>query len=130
MLKGGQEIIVGARRDPQFGPLVLVGTGGIEVELRRDVATGIAPLSLSQAQTLLDGTEAAVRLRGWRAKPAADRAAVIEVMRRLAQLACDYPEIDELEINPLVVLEEGLGAYAVDIRGAWAVKNAEATRDG
>jgi len=129
MLKGGQEIIVGSRRDPQFGPLVLVGTGGVEVELRRDVATGIAPLSLSQAQTLLDGTDAAIRLRGWRSTPAADREAVIEVMRRLAQLAFDYPEIGELEINPLVVLEEGMGAYAVDIRGAWVDRDAEATRD-
>jgi acetyltransferase len=128
MLKGGQEIIVGSRRDPQFGPLVLVGTGGVEVELRRDVATGIAPLSLSQAQSLLDSTDAAIRLRGWRATPAADREAVIEVMRRLAQLAFDYPEIGELEINPLVVLEEGMGAYAVDIRGAWVDRDAEATR--
>jgi acetyltransferase len=128
MLDGGQELIVGVRRDPQFGPLILVGTGGIEVELRRDVAMGIAPLTLRQAHQLLDGTEAAIRLRGWRGKPAADRPAVIEVMRRLAQLACDYPEIGELEINPLVVLADGLGAYAVDIRGAWVVEDGEASR--
>jgi len=118
MLTGGQELIVGVRRDPQFGPLALVGSGGVEVELRRDVATGIAPLSDAQANRLLDATYAGIRLRGWRGIPAADRTAVIEAMRRVAQIACDFPEISELEINPLYVLPEGEGAFAVDIRGA------------
>lgn len=117
MLNGGQELIVGVRRDLQFGPLALVGSGGIEVELLRDVATGIAPLNKAQASRLLDNTRAGTRLRGWRGMPPADRSATIEAMCRVAQIACDFPEIDELEINPLYVLPEGHGAYAVDIRG-------------
>jgi acetyltransferase len=117
MLVGGQELIVGARRDAQFGPLVLVGSGGVEVELIRDVATGIAPLSPLQAARLLDRTYAAARLRGWRGAPPADRPALLEAMRRLAQLACDFREIAELEINPLLVLPDGQGAHAADVRG-------------
>lgn len=117
MLSGGQEVIVGTRRDPQFGPLALVGSGGVEVELQRDVATGIAPLTDTQANRLLDATLAGTRLKGWRGIPPADRPAAIQALRRLAQIACDFPEIEELEINPLYVLPAGQGAYALDIRG-------------
>jgi acetate---CoA ligase (ADP-forming) len=117
MLVGGWELIVGVKRDPQFGPMVLIGSGGVEVELQRDVALGIAPLSLTQAGQLLDRTLAGVRLRGWRGQPEGDRQAVIEVMRRMAQLALDFPEIVELEVNPLIVLARGHGAHAVDVRG-------------
>ncbi len=117
MLGGGQEIIVGVRRDPQFGPLALVGRGGVEVELLRDVATGIAPLSRSQAERMLDSTRAGVRLKGWRGSPPADREAVLDTLLRLSQAACDFPEIAELEINPLYVLPKGQGAFAVDVRG-------------
>ena len=117
MIAGGQELIVGVRRDPQFGPLALVGSGGVEVELLRDVATGIAPLSHDRAELLLASTRAGIRLKGWRSIPPADRGAVISAMRRVAQIACDFPEIEELEINPLYVLPEGHGAYALDIRG-------------
>jgi acetyltransferase len=117
MIHGGQELIVGVRRDPQFGPLALVGSGGIEVELLRDVSTGIAPLSHARAERMLDGTRAGVRLKGWRGHPAADRKAVIAAMRRVSQIACDFPEIDELEINPLYVLPDGQGAFSLDVRG-------------
>jgi acetyltransferase len=120
MLAGGQEVIVGMRRDPQFGPLVLVGGGGIEVELERDVALGIAPLGPAEAERLLDATRAGTRLKGWRGAAPDDRPAVIEAMRRLGQLAADFPEIAELEINPLYVLPEGQGALAVDVRGRCA----------
>ncbi len=117
MFSGGQELIVGARRDPQFGPLALVGRGGVDVELLRDVATGIAPLTHSQAERMLDSTRTGVRLKGWRGTPPADRGAVLDALLRLSQAACDFPEIAELEINPLYVLPEGQGAFAVDVRG-------------
>ncbi len=117
MLTGGQEIIVGVRRDQQFGPLALVGQGGVDVELLRDIAMGIAPLSRSQAERMLDATRAGVRLRGWRGSPPADRAAVVAAMLRLSQAACDFPEINELEINPLYALPQGRGAFAIDVRG-------------
>jgi acetyl coenzyme A synthetase (ADP forming)-like protein len=117
MLTGGQEVIVGVRRDPQFGPLALVGRGGVDVELLRDVATGIAPLTYSQAERMLDSTRTGVRLKGWRGTPPGDRNAVLDALLRLSQAACDFPEIAELEVNPLYVLPEGQGAFAVDVRG-------------
>ncbi len=122
MLSGGQEVIVGVRRDPQFGPLVLVGSGGVEVELQRDVSMGIAPLTKSQAERMLEDTQIGRRLKGWRNIPPADRQAVIEIMLRMSQIACDFLEISELEINPLYVLPLGKGAFAVDVRGAVLVK--------
>jgi acetyltransferase len=118
MMRGGQELIAGVRRDPQFGSLALVGSGGVEVELRRDLAMGIAPLGEYQAGRMLDETMAGTLLRGWRGAPPGDRHATISVLRRVAQIGHDFPAIQELEINPLYVLPEGSGAYALDVRGA------------
>lgn len=122
MLKGGQEVIIGIRRDRQFGPLVMFGTGGTDVELMRDVKTGIAPLNRIQAEQLIDATRASEKLRGWRKKTEADREIVIEYLIRMAQLADEWPEIEELEINPLYVLAKGEGAYALDVRGKYLPK--------
>ena len=117
MYEVDQELIVGVRRDPQFGPLILVGSGGIEVELFRDVRVGIAPLTHDRALRMLDETRAGVRLKGWRGKPAHDNKNIVDVMLRLSQMACDIPEISELEINPLAVLAIGDGVMALDVRG-------------
>jgi len=95
----------------------LVGSGGVDVELMRDVAIGIAPLSYAQAEELLDATMMGRRLRGWRGAPPGDRAAVLEAVVRLGQIAHDFPQIEELEINPLYVLPQGQGALALDVRG-------------
>lgn len=116
MVPAGQEVIVGWRRDPQFGPLLLVGSGGTEVELVRDVAVEIAPLTRGEAERMLSATLAGRRLAGWRGSPPADRQAVIEVLLRLSQMALDLPSITELEINPLRVFSAGRGAVAVDAR--------------
>ncbi|MDX1587032.1 MAG: acetate--CoA ligase family protein, partial [Balneolaceae bacterium] len=120
MLTGGYEVIIGIRQDEQFGPLVLFGTGGTDVELLRDVATGIAPLNRLQAEQLVDQTAAGVKLKGWRNQPEADRETVIEYLMRMAQLADDLPAVQELEINPLYVLPKGKGAFAIDIRGTYS----------
>lgn len=120
MLDGGQEVIMGIRRDQQFGPLVLFGTGGTDVELFKDVASAIAPLNRIQAEELIEATRAGTKLNGWRNQPPADRETVINYLIRLSQLAEDVPEIQELEINPLYVMAEGEGAYAVDVRGSLA----------
>jgi acetyltransferase len=117
MLQGGYEVIIGIRQDEQFGPMVLFGTGGTDVELLKDVATGIAPLNRLQAEHLINQTRAGEKLKGWRNQPAADRGTVIEYLLRMAQLADDLPEVMELEINPLYVMPRGEGAYAIDIRG-------------
>ncbi|MDZ7657723.1 acetate--CoA ligase family protein [Fodinibius sp.] len=117
MLSGGQEVIMGLRRDSQFGPMVLFGTGGTDVELLQDVESAIAPLNRLQAEKLMDATRAGVKLKGWRNQPPADRETVIKYLMRLSQLGDDLSNIDELEMNPLYVLPEGQGAFAVDVRG-------------
>jgi acetyltransferase len=119
MITQGQELIIGSRRDPQFGPLLIVGTGGIEVELKQDIATGLAPMSPDRASRLLDRTKAGLRILGWRGSPAGDRQAVIDAMIRLGQLADDFPELQEIEVNPLIVLAEGSGVVAIDVRGSY-----------
>jgi acetyltransferase len=116
MLPAGQELIVGAVRDPQFGPLVMAGSGGIEVEGLRDVAFALAPLAREEAEAMLDQTWAGRRLRGYRNLPAGDREAVIDTILRIGQLVADIEEIQEIEINPLSVFAAGTGALAVDVR--------------
>jgi acetyltransferase len=116
MIPAGVELIVGVVRDPQFGPLVMVGGGGTHVELMRDVTFELAPLTAAQAEAMLSRTRAARLLAGFRGAPPADRAAVVDVILRLAQLAIDHPELAEIEINPLMVMAEGGGAWAVDAR--------------
>jgi len=116
MLPPGQEVIIGAVRDPQFGPLVMFGSGGSEVEGLKDVAFALAPLPHAEAEEMLERTWAGRKLRGFRNLPPADRDAVIDALTRLAQLAADFPEIAEVEVNPLRALPAGQGAVAVDVR--------------
>lgn len=116
MVPTGQEVIVGAKRDPQFGALMMFGSGGVEVEGLKDVAFALAPLLPSDANWLLQRTWAGRKLAGFRSIPPADGGAVLEVLGRLSQLAYDLPEIAEIEINPLRALAPGLGAVALDVR--------------
>ncbi len=116
MIPAGQEVIVGSARDPQFGPLVMFGSGGIEVEGLKDVAFALAPLTRPEAEHMLAETWAGRKLAGFRNLPPADRAAALDVLFRLAQLAHDFPALAEIEINPLRVLPAGQGALAVDVR--------------
>jgi acyl-CoA synthetase (NDP forming) len=114
MLPEGQDVIAGVVQDAQFGPLVMFGSGGVEVEGLKDVAFALAPLSRAEAEYLLEHTWAGRKLRGYRSLPPADRVAVVEVLLRLAQLAADFPELTEIEINPLRVLSKGV--VALDVR--------------
>jgi acetyltransferase len=116
MFPSGQEVIVGVVQDPQFGPLVMFGSGGVEVEGLKDIAFALAPLARDEAEHLLDSTWAGRKLCGYRNLPPADRAAVVNVLLRLAQLAADFPQLAEIEINPLRALPDGQGAVAVDVR--------------
>ena len=116
MIASGVELIVGVVRDAQFGPLVMVGVGGTQVELMRDVTFELAPLTPGQAEAILNRTAAGRLLAGFRGAPPADRTAVVDVIVRLAQLAADLPQVADIEINPLLVMESGGGAWAVDAR--------------
>ncbi len=116
MLPPGQEVILGVVQDPQFGALVMFGSGGVEVEGLKDVAFALAPLSAREAEEMLEKTWAGRKLKGFRNLPPADRAAAADGLARLAQLAHEFPEIAEIEVNPLRALAEGQGAFAVDVR--------------
>ena len=116
MIPSGQEVIVGTVQDPQFGPLVMFGSGGTEVEGLKDIAFGLAPLTEPEIKNMLRETWAGRKLHGYRNLVAADRKAAAEVLVRLAQLAADFPQLTEIEINPLRVLPKGQGAVAVDVR--------------
>ena len=116
MITGGQEVIVGIKRDPIFGPLVMFGLGGIYVEVLADVSFRLAPLTAADAEEMIDEVRSAKLLAGVRGAPAADRAALVDAIVRIGQLAADHPEIAELDVNPLLVLPEGQGAIAVDAR--------------
>ena len=120
MILIGQEVIVGAVQDAQFGPLVMFGSGGIEVEGLRDVEFALAPVTPGEAEGLLARTWAGRRLDGFRNMPPADRAAALDVIRRLGQLAADFPQLAEIELNPVRVLPGSGGACAVDARARLA----------
>ncbi|NHN49059.1 acetate--CoA ligase family protein [Halostella sp. JP-L12] len=113
-LEEGTETIVGMNRDPQFGPLVLFGLGGIFVEVIEDTTVRVAPLGRDEAEAMVDEIKAAPLLRGARGRTPADEDAVVETIQRLSQLVTDFPAILELDINPLVAGPDG--ARAVDIR--------------
>ncbi len=111
---GAHELIVGIASDPVFGPVVLFGEGGTAVELRRDRAIALPPLNDHLAHALIDRTQVARLLAGFRGKPAADLAAVAGTLLRVSQMACDLPELTELDINPL--LADAQGVVALDAR--------------
>jgi len=116
MVPGGLEVLVGMNRDPQFGPLVTFALGGIYVEILKDATFRIAPFSKDEAETMLGEIRARALLDGVRGEPARDKEAVVDTLLRIGQLVQDFPEIVELDINPLMVFEDGQGALAIDMR--------------
>jgi acyl-CoA synthetase (NDP forming) len=114
MASAGKELLLGGVRDDQFGPLVMVGLGGIYVEVFADTAARLAPVSSGEARVMLDELKMAPLLRGTRGEPPVDREALAAIVGRFSQLMVDLPEIGEIEINPLTVGAHG--AVAVDAR--------------
>jgi acetyltransferase len=125
MVTGGQEVIVGVKRDPIFGPLVMFGLGGIYVEALADVSFRLAPLSAADAREMIGEVRSAKLLAGVRGAAPADRTALVEAIVRIGQLAAERPEIAELDVNPLLVLPEGQGVVAVDVRVILAAERAD-----
>jgi len=110
----GVELIVGCRRDPRFGPLLLVGFGGVYAELLGDVAVALAPVAAAEAERLLRSLRGAPLLLGARGRPALDVGAAAEAAGALSRFAAAHPEVAEVEVNPLLVLPEG--AVGLDAR--------------
>jgi acyl-CoA synthetase (NDP forming)/RimJ/RimL family protein N-acetyltransferase len=116
MLTGGVEILLGLSQDPMFGPLVAFGLGGIHVELFRDVAFRIAPLTDRDADEMIRSIRAFPLLDGYRGQPAIDLRAVRDMLLRVSYLGSQIPELVELEFNPLIALGAGRGCQIVDVR--------------
>ena len=116
MITGCEEVILGIKRDPSFGPIIMFGLGGIFVEIFRDVSFGVAPLSRERARNIIEQTRAYEILRGSRGRNPRDIDSIIDALLRLGQLALDFPEVEELDINPLFVSDEGEGSVIGDAR--------------
>jgi 4-hydroxybutyryl-CoA synthetase (ADP-forming) len=116
MVRGGKETIIGAKQDPKFGPLVMFGMGGIYVEVLKDVVFRLAPVDAYEARQMIESVRTSKILRGVRGEKPSDIKTLTECIQRLSQLVTDFPEINEFDMNPLLVLEEGKGCRSVDVR--------------
>jgi len=112
----GTELILGSIKDPSLGNTIMVGLGGIYVEILKDVVFGLNPLTREDVLVMLDSLKSKNILAGARGAKPADREAIVEAVLRLAKLLKDFPEIKEIDINPLLALEEGKGAKVLDAR--------------
>ena len=116
MGRRGREVILGMTRDPQFGPMLMFGLGGIFVEVMKDVTFHLAPITAEEAMQMLQGTRSYTLLKGARGQSPVDLDAIAAGLQRISQLSTDYPEIVELDINPFIVSGVGGGAYVADAR--------------
>ncbi len=118
MVTGGTEVIVGMSRDPQFGPLVMFGLGGIYVELLKDVAFRVAPLTAEDAREMIDEIKGSDMLKGFRGREPGDLDALADCILRVSYLAARFPQLTECDLNPLLVFPRGQGVMALDARFA------------
>lgn len=112
----GREVILGMTRDPQFGPMLMFGLGGIFVEVMKDVTFHLAPITADEAMQMLKGTRSYALLRGARGQEPVDLEAIAAALQRISQLVTDYPQILELDINPFIVGPVGVEPYVADAR--------------
>jgi len=116
MVDGGVEMVVGVTHDPSFGPIIVTGMGGTLVELLRDVAVRITPVTDADVTEMLEELRMAPLLRGYRGAPPADVAALTDLIHRVNAMVEDIPEVAELDLNPVFVRPDGQGVVAVDVR--------------
>ncbi len=114
--KGGIEMILGANRDQSLGPMLMVGLGGIFVEIFKDVSFGLAPITKNYAEKMISQLKSRKILDGARGQKKMDVSSLINCLGRLSQLMIDFPQIKELDINPISVLPDGHGAEVLDVR--------------
>ncbi|MBU2563409.1 MAG: acetate--CoA ligase family protein, partial [Actinobacteria bacterium] len=115
-IKDKKETIIGMSEDPQFGPMIMFGLGGIYVEALKDVSFRIAPLSRQVAREMVKEIKTIKLLKGIRGEDPSDIDSIIEIILRVSQLVTDFPEIIEMDINPLFVKKQGEGSIAGDVR--------------
>jgi len=116
MVPKGREVILGMTRDPQFGPMLMFGLGGIFVEVMKDVTFHLAPITQDEAMQMLMGTRSYTLLTGVRGQEGVNLSAIGEALQRISQLVTDFPQIDELDINPFIVGAPGQDSVAADAR--------------
>lgn len=116
MLNPGLEVIIGMSRDPQFGPMLMFGLGGIFVEIMKDVTFHLAPITEDEAVQMLKSTRSYEILQGRRGQRGVDLAAIANGLQRISQLTTDFPQIVELDINPFIVGEVGNDPWVADVR--------------
>jgi acetyltransferase len=116
MCKKGREVILGMNRDPHFGPLMMFGMGGIMVEVLKDVSFYLAPLTAEEAKQMLINTKTYQMLKGVRGQEGVDIEKIAEGLQRLSQLVTEFPQIQQMDINPYIVGPEGTTPIAVDAR--------------
>jgi acyl-CoA synthetase (NDP forming) len=116
MIDGGVEMVVGVTHDPSFGPIIVTGMGGTLVELLRDVAVRITPVTDEDVAEMLSELRMAPLLHGYRGAPPTDVAALTDMIHRVNAMVEDLPEVAELDLNPVFVRPDGQGCVAVDVR--------------
>jgi acyl-CoA synthetase (NDP forming) len=116
MITGGKEVLVGLQRDPRFGPVIAFALGGIYVEVLQDVTFRLAPFDQAEAEEMVASLRAFPLLQGVRGEKPSDLSALYTILGRVAQLALDLPQVQELDLNPVIVRAVGEGAFAVDAR--------------
>ena len=116
MVKGGKEMIIGSKLEPGFGPVIMLGMGGIYVEILKDVTFRLAPLTDQEANDMISSIKTKKLLEGVRGEKPSDIEKLSESIQRLSQLVTDFKEIKELDMNPVLVMENGQGCKILDVR--------------
>lgn len=116
MCQGGTEVILGMTRDPQFGPMLMFGLGGIFVEVMKDVTFHLAPITAQEAMQMLESTKSFSLLKGYRGQAGVDLYSIASSLQRISQLVTDFPQIVEMDINPFIVGQTAADSIAADAR--------------
>jgi 4-hydroxybutyryl-CoA synthetase (ADP-forming) len=116
MVKGGKELIIGSKLEPGFGPVIMLGMGGIYVEVLKDVTFRLAPVTDKEADDMINSIKTKKLLEGVRGEKPSDLQKLSELIQRLATLVTDFKEIKELDMNPVLVMEQGKGCKVLDVR--------------
>jgi 4-hydroxybutyryl-CoA synthetase (ADP-forming) len=116
MVKGGKELIIGSKLEPGFGPVVMLGMGGIYVEVLKDVTFRLAPITDRESEDMIESIKTKKLLEGVRGEKPADKKNLAELIQKLSALVTDFPEIKELDMNPVLVMEQGKGCKVLDVR--------------